>query len=268
MINNYNLQDITYNLINKINFSNKNFITRFEDEYELINDETFLSLVNSIEKLGLLNPIYLIEKDNEYIIIAGYLRALAIKEILKKQSEIFFLKKAIIYNSSSYDKSLLNISIDENFKRKSLSILELSYKFNQVSKTEGCSIEDCLKKFNIGKTQFHAIKKALNFNTFIKESVLENVGPIKADLLNKILEILLTKESQESAHIKINHYMNKTREELKKILNNLESNNKDEDEDIFEFKNNKTGATLRIKQEISSEDYIKIKSFIKSLLKY
>lgn len=266
MINNYNLQDITYNLINKINFSNKNFITRFEDEYELINDETFLSLVNSIEKLGLLNPIYLIEKDNEYIVIAGYLRALAIKEILKKQSEIFFLKKAIIYNSSSYDKSLLNISIDENFKRKSLSILELSYKFNQVSETEGCSIDDCLKKFNIGKTQFHAIKKALNFNSFIKESVLEKVGPIKADLLNKILETLLIKESQESAQLKINHYMNKTRDELKKILNNLESNN-NKDEDIFEFKNNKNGATLRIKQEISSEDYIKIKSFIKNLLK-
>lgn len=263
---NYTFQDINSNLINKINFSNKTFITRLEEEEDLIKEEELLNLVTSIKKIGILNPIYLLETNGEYIIIAGYLRALALKEIFKENLEIPFPQKAIIYNSITIENSLQVISIEENLQRKSPSILELSYKFHQISKNEGYSIEECLKKFQIGKTQFHAIKKALDFHPFIKKFILEKAGPVKSDILNKILSILLTFEDEDSAKIKIKSYLNTPYLELKNILKSLQNKN-DTKEDIFEFKKNGNIVTFKIKHDISTEDYIKIQTFIKNLLK-
>lgn len=264
---NYTFQDINCNLINKINFSNKTFITRLEKEEDLIKDEELLNLITSIKKIGILNPIYLLEKNGEYIIIAGYLRALALKEIFKENVEIPFPQKAIIYNSITIENSLQVISIEENLKRKSPSILELSYKFHQISEIEGYTIEECLKKFQIGKTQFHAIKKALDFHPFIKEFILEKVGPVKADILNKILDILLTSESEDFAKTKIKSYINIPYLELKNILKSLQNKSNTED-DMFEFKKNGNIVTFKIKHDISTEDYIKIQTFIKTLLKH
>jgi hypothetical protein len=144
--------------------------------------------------------------------------------------------------------------------------LELSYKFNKLSSIEGVSLEDCLKKFNIGKTQFHIIKKAIDFNPFIKEFILEEVGPVKADFLNRILEKLLLTHNQNEAQSIVKSYINKSREELKNIFKELEIDSLKKT-DIFEFKKNKRMTTFKIKESLSDEDYLKIENFIKTLLK-
>ncbi|MGL5988220.1 ParB/RepB/Spo0J family partition protein [Cetobacterium sp.] len=260
-------QNITENLFKYIDFSDKTYINRLDDESVITNDENFLGLMESIKQIGLLNPIYLFQKTkNEYIIISGWRRLLALKEIYKSNKNMIFSQKAIIFNKNTPNEVLENTSIHENTKRKDLSILELSYKFNNLAKIDGIGVDDCLKKFNIGKTQFHAIKKAINFDPFIKDFVLETVGPLKSDYLNKILEKLLLENSETSAHIVIKNSMNKTVEELKTTLKNLEENS-EKSREFFEYKFTKNGATFKIKETISEENCKKIENYIKRLLK-
>lgn len=260
-------QNITDNLIKNIDFLDKTYINRLDEESVIVNDENFLGLMESIKEIGLLNPVYLFQKTrNEYIIISGWRRLLALKEMYKTNKNMIFSQKAIIFNKNTPNEVLENTSIHENIKRKDLSILELSYKFNNLAKIDGIGIDDCLKKFNIGKTQFHAIKKAINFDPFIKEFILENVGPLKSDYLNKILEKLLLENSETEAHIMIKNYIDKTVEELKIILKGLDEISP-KNSDSFEYKFNKKGATFKIKETISEEDCKKIENYIKRLLK-
>ncbi|MGL4997939.1 MAG: hypothetical protein ACRC5T_02975, partial [Cetobacterium sp.] len=107
---------------------------------------------------------------------------------------------------------------------------------------------------------------AINFDPFIKDFVLETVGPLKSDYLNKILEKLLLENSETSAHIVIKNSMNKTVEELKTTLKNLEENS-EKSRDYFQYKFTKNGAIFKIKETISEENCKKIENYIKRLLK-
>lgn len=259
-------QNIDFNLIKKIDFSDKTFINRLDDEKTIKTDENFMTLLNSIKNIGLLNPIYLLESNNSYIIVSGWRRLFALNELYKTDQNKVFYNKAIILKNTAPLHLLETISIDENTKRKDLSILELSYKLNKLSSIEGISIEDCLKKFNIGRSQFYIIKKAINFHPFIKKSILENVGPLKADLLNKIFEKLLLTNSQEESEILITTYSQKNREDLKTILKSWDNKLKHKN-DFFEVKKNSKMTIFKIKDSLSDEDYNKIEIFLTNLLR-
>ncbi len=208
-------ENITSNLINNISYSNKTFVNRLEDNNALIGKETFQNLLDSIKTIGLINPIYLLEEGkNNYIIISGWRRFLALKELYKGEIDKTFHQKAIILKKETPLKILEHISIDENTQRKDLTILELSYLFNKLSNKKGIKVDDCLKQFNIGKTKFHVIKKAIDFHPLIKDNILENVGPVKANILNKILIKLLVLYPESEAHSLIFTYSTKIKEEL------------------------------------------------------
>ena len=262
-----NFKNIDFDLIKKINFLDKTFINRLDDEKTIKKDENFTGLFESIKCIDLLTPVYLLEVDkNNYKIISGWRRLLALNELYKTEKDKIFHNKAIILKNNTPLELLEIISIDENIKRKDLSILELSYKLNKLSSTEGISIEDCLKKFNIAKSQFYTIKKAINFHPFIKDSILEDVGPFKADLLNKILGKLILINSQEDSEILIVKYSQKSREDLKNILKSWDNKLKQKN-DFFEIKKNNKMTILKIKEILSDEDYIKIESFLNNLFR-
>ena len=262
-----NFKNIDFDLIKKINFLDKTFINRLDDEKTIKKDENFTGLFESIKCIDLLTPVYLLEVDkNNYKIISGWRRLLALNELYKTEKDKIFHNKAIILKNNTPLELLEIISIDENIKRKDLSILELSYKLNKLSSTKGVSIDDCLKKFNIAKSQFYTIKKAINFHPFIKDSILEDVGPFKADLLNKILGKLILINSQEDSEILIVKYSQKSREDLKNILKSWDNKLKQKN-DFFEIKKNNKMTILKIKEILSDEDYIKIESFLNNLFR-
>ncbi|MGL5428115.1 MAG: ParB N-terminal domain-containing protein, partial [Cetobacterium sp.] len=95
-------QNITDNLIKNIDFLDKTYINRLDEESVIVNDENFLGLMESIKEIGLLNPVYLFQKTkNEYIIISGWRRLLALKEMYKTNKNMIFSQKAIIFNKNT-----------------------------------------------------------------------------------------------------------------------------------------------------------------------
>lgn len=262
-----NFQNIDLSLINKINFLDKTFVNRLDDEKTIKMDENFTGLFESIKATGLLNPIYLLEiNKDKYVIISGWRRLLVLNELYKSDKNIIFYKKAIILKKDTPLEFLETISLDENTKRKDLSILELSYKFNKLSSIKGISIEDCLKTFNIARSQFYVIKKAINFHPFIKEFLLENVGPLKAELLNKILEKITLTYAQNDSETLLMEYSHKSREDLKNILKEWDNKLKQKN-DFFEIKKNNKMTIFKIKEILSDEDSLKIEVFLNNLLR-
>lgn len=262
-----NFKNIDFDLIRKINFLDKTFINRLDDEKTIKKDENFTGLFESIKSTDLLTPVYLLEVDKDnYTIISGWRRLLALNELYKTDKDKIFHNKAIILKNNTPLEFLEVISIDENIKRKDLSILELSYKFNKLSSIDGISIEDCLKKFNIARSQFYVIKKAINFHPFIKDCLLEDVGPFKADLLNKILGKLILINSQEDSEILIMKYSQKSRDDLKNILKSWDNKLKQKN-DFFEIKKNNKMTIFKIKEILSDEDYTKIEIFLNNLFR-
>lgn len=260
-------ENITSNLIDNISYSNKTFVNRLDDDNTIIGKEASQNLLESIKTIGLINPIYLLEQSkNNYIIISGWRRFLALKELYKEEINKIFYQKAIILKKETPLKILQHISIDENTQRKDLSILELSYMFNKLSNTKGIKVDECLKQFNIGKTKFHIIKKAIDFHPLIKDTILEDVGPVKANILNKILIKLLVLYPENEAHSLLFTYSSKFKEELDIILKNLEDNLNHQN-DIFEIKKNNKITILKIKEDLTEEHHLKIKIFFKELLK-
>ncbi|MGL5797836.1 MAG: ParB/RepB/Spo0J family partition protein [Cetobacterium sp.] len=261
-------QNITESLIKNIDYSNKKFINRLNDTETIINDAEFLSLFESIKEIGLINPVYLLEVDkNTYVIVSGWRRLLALKQIYELNQNRIFSQKAIVFRKDTPLEILENISIDENTQRKNLTLLELSYKFNNLAKADGVSIEDCLTKFKIGKTQFHAIKKAIDFESFIKESILEEAGPLKSDYLNRIFIKLLEKNNEEDSKEILKTYLENSIDDLKIIYKKLTDQSLKTNNKIFEYKLNKKGATFKISEKLTEEDCTKIENFIKKLLK-
>lgn len=261
------INNIGKKLIEEIDFTDKTFINRLDTEEKIKESEEFLPLVNSIKYSGLLNPIYLLEKENnKYLIVSGWRRSLALKTILEEYPNRIWQKQAIIFREGTPVELLEKVSIDENTKRKNLSIMELSYKFNKLSEEDKIPLDECLKIFGIAKSQFYAIKKAIDFNPVIKE-ILNEVGPAKAGYLDKILnELIKNKQNKEYYTEEENlvlSYKNKTREELKEILSNLKANNKKlKEKNKFDFKRTPKKTTIVIKQSLSDEEYQKIQDFI------
>ncbi|MGL6025312.1 MAG: ParB/RepB/Spo0J family partition protein [Cetobacterium sp.] len=264
--------NITKNMIDSIDFDDRKFINRLNSENETKEEEGFLPLLDSIKSCGLLNPIYLFEKnEGGYIIVSGWRRSLALKMILDENEKKIWQKQAVIFRKDTPADLLEQVSIDENTKRKDLSILELSYKFNSLSEKDNVSLDECLNMFGIAKSQFYAIKKAIDFNPVIKE-VLEEVGPIKSDYLDKILnELTKSNDNDITEHEKnlVLSYKDKTREELKEILQELKINNLNAiySKTIFDCKRTAKKTVITIKQNISDEDYEMIQDFIQKLTK-
>ncbi|WP_047384229.1 ParB N-terminal domain-containing protein, partial [Cetobacterium sp. ZWU0022] len=101
MFNNFECKDVTLNLIENIIFSNTTFYNRLDDYTTLKEEEGFSELVKSITTIGLLNPIYLQKLNNDYIIVNGFRRLLALREIYNKDKSIIFKNKAIIFEKNT-----------------------------------------------------------------------------------------------------------------------------------------------------------------------
>lgn len=262
------VRNINQKLFKKVDLEDREYVNRLDSAEEIMASENFGGLVESIKGVGLLNQVYLLEKQEGYRIISGWRRSLALSRVFEEDSNRVFQEKAIVLAEDTPTEVLEQISLDENTKRMDLSILELSYKFNRFAQRPGVSVEDCLKIFNIGKTQFHAIKKAMDFHPPVK-AILEEVGAKKADILNKIYEIDLELHGATPGYDfkkVLNEYKEKTFEELKTVLRETKAMNRAKSKvKSYDVKKGKKKVNIVINKQLEEDDYDRLMKFIETL---
>jgi len=243
-----------HELLDQVDFEDLTFINRLS-----MDDSELNELKDSISAIGLLNIIYLQEKEEgKFRIISGLRRASAIKELYKEEKEVKAKDRVVIFDKNTPYSLLDSISIDENLKRKNLTLLEQSYKFNKEAARKDKSIEDIIAGYNISKKTYYRIKNAINYPIEIRE-IIEVLGADKAELLNKVINKLKTEKS--TADI-IKEYKDFNRDELRDLLKNLNISKKPKN---ISIKYTAKGFNLSVKKKVPQEvkDYFeKIKDMM------
>jgi ParB family chromosome partitioning protein len=229
-------------LIDQIDFEDTTFINRLSmDETEL--DE----LKDSIKSIGLLNIVYLQEKeDGKFRIISGLRRATAIKQLYVEEIEVKAKDRVVIFEKNTPYTLLDTISVDENLKRKNLTLLEQSYKFNKEAARKDKSIEEIISSYNISKKTYYRIKNAINYPMEVRE-IIEKLGADKAELLNKIINKLKTEKKTSDI---VEEYKDLQRDELRNILKSL---NKSEKPSKVSIKYTTKGFNFSVKKKVPQE---------------
>lgn len=250
------LMNLSKDILEKVDFEDKIYINRlYKDEVELEVEE----LKESIRNIGLINIIYLQEKeDGRLRIISGLRRATACKEIYDNGEDVRGRDRVVLLDKSTPVKHLDSISVDENLQRKNLSILEQSYKFNREASKKHKKIDEILEEYNISKKSFYRIKNAMNYPQELKD-IIEVIGADKGEIINKIIKLSPDKQVK----VLIDELKDLQRDDLRGILKELQNNNKKEME--VELKSNKSSLKFTIKNGVKPEvrDYFeKIKKMI------
>lgn len=200
-------------LLNQVDFEDTTFINRFS-----MDDTELNELKESISAIGLLNIIYLQEKeDGKFRIISGLRRVSAIRELYIENKEVKAKDRVVIFDKNTPYSLLDTISIDENLKRKNLTLLEQSYKFNKEAARKDKTIEDIIAGYNISKKTYYRIKNAITYPMEIRE-IIEILGADKAELLNKVVNKL---RSEKSTSDIVKEYKDFNRDELRELLKTL-----------------------------------------------
>jgi len=231
-----------HELLDQIDFEDLTFINRLS-----MDDSELNELKESISSIGLLNIIYLQEKEEgKFRIISGLRRTSAIKELYIEEKEVKAKDRVVIFDKNTPYSLLDSISIDENLKRKNLTLLEQSYKFNKEAARKDKSIEDIITGYNISKKTYYRIKNAINYPMEIRE-IIEVLGADKAELLNKVVSKL---KSEKTTSDIVKEYKDFNRDELRDLLKNL---NVSEKPKKISIKYTTKGFNFSVKKKVPQE---------------
>ena len=248
------LTKINKGILLKIDFSDREFINReilFDD---LLKDDKLHELSKSIGAIGLINPIYLIEKENGYKILSGFRRSTAVFwgfENIEDYNVVGGNNLVIIPSDAPYEL-LDTISLHENTLREDLTTLELSLKIWKESRHKNKKIENIAEDYGISK---RSVNRYLRVEKYPKEllEVMDKINIRKADtiynLLNKNKTSDFSKIIDEVLPLEIG--------EIEKIIKTPSGRS-----DKISIKPKKKSIIVEINSLLRNEDIEKIKKFI------
>ena len=252
------LTKINKGILLKIDFSDREFINReilFDD---LLKDDKLHELSKSIGAIGLINPIYLIEKENGYKILSGFRRSTAVFwgfENIEDYNVVGGNNLVIIPSDAPYEL-LDTISLHENTLREDLTTLELSLKIWKESRHKNKKIENIAEDYGISK---RSVNRYLRVEKYPKEllEVMDKINIRKADtiynLLNKNKTSDFSKIIDEVLPLEIG--------EIEKIIKTPSGRS-----DKISIKPKKKSIIIEINSLLRNEDIEKIKKFINEFL--
>lgn len=253
------LENMSKELIDKIDYEDRTFINRQKSYDELKGDLGVEELTESIYYAGLINPIYLqIREDGKYRILSGYRRSIAVKMGYENYEGYEAEGNAIIIPTNAEKSELELISLHENVYREDLKVIELAYKINKDAKESGKTFDELSEDYGMSTRQLKRIKGALSYDEELK-MILDIVGIKKAELLNRIIKVLKDKKSVPEI---IEKYKDFSASDLELEIKALNSNSIKKGY-IFDRKDKKT--TIKINRKLTDEQFKKLEEFLKNL---
>ena len=248
------LEDVEESYIKDIS-SNKNIVQEIEiskivpNPYQPrknFNQASLKELANSIKQQGLLQPILVIEDENEYILIAGE-RRLRAHQLLKKDKI-----KALVVD---FDLSKLReYAIVENLQREDLNVVDLANSLYELIEEHSYTHEEVANILSKSRSYITNILRVLKLSDYTKEKLIENkitLGHAK-NLVNLDIEtqkklvdtIIGQKLTAREVENLVKKYKNPTQKSLFEQRPIKEKKDLDLDEIIVEI-NEKHGLNIR-----------------------
>ena len=254
------LTKINKEILSKIDFLDREFINReilFED---LLIDDKLHELSKSIGTIGLINPIYLIEKENGYKILSGFRRSTAIIWGFKNIDNYNIIggNNLVIIPSSAPYELLDTISLHENTLREDLTTLELSLKIWKESKYRKKKVNEIAQEYGISE---RSVSRYLRVEKYPKE-LLDKMDLIDSIKKADTIYSYLKKNSSNEISKLIDEIIDKDVTEIEKIMRSNNVSSKDK----LKIQNKKKKVIIKKNQTLEEESLKKIASFIKQFL--
>jgi len=130
------------------------------------NQEELQNLVNSIKEHGIIQPLVVIKKDNNYQLVAGERRLRAAKII--KLSQV----PAIIRRAEDLEK--LELSLIENIQRQDLNPVEEAEAYTKLNADFNLTQEEIARRVGRKRSTIANILRVLQLPDEIKKALAEN----------------------------------------------------------------------------------------------
>lgn len=255
--------NISENLLNYVDYEDRTFINRIYEETNDLHNDDMIDLVESIKEIGLLNTVYLLEKDEvdgkKFLIVSGLRRMFAIKKIIESGEEIREVNKVVIFEKNTPYELLNRMSIDENTKRKDLTVLELSFKLRKDAKENKKSIEELMEEHKLNRRKFFRLTKVMDYPKELRD-IVDEVGINKAETINKIFKY---KKNDETVADIVNYCKNLSERDLDTYYKEVSKKEKK----VFEYKINgrNNEVQIKIKKRVSADILKLIEEFQEKL---
>ena len=172
------ITSINEKILRKIDFSDREFINREITFEKIMETEALKNLAESINEIGIINPIYVIQKeDGKYKILSGFRRLSAVYygyENIKDFNPAGTNNLIIIPEDAGYE-ILDKISLHENTLREDLTTLEISMKIWRESRNKKKNAEQIAQEYGISK---RTVARYLRVEKY-PEQLLEKLDEIK-----------------------------------------------------------------------------------------
>lgn len=212
--NKNNYIDIDINLIK----ANTNQPRKFFDE------DSIISLAESIQIHGIIQPLIVSEKGKFYMIIAGERRYRAAKHLNLSKIPCLIVEKS--------DEEILEISLIENIQRQDLNPIEEAHAFKNLIDNFNITQEALSKKLSLSRSSVTNKLRLLKLSNVVQDYILnEEISEGHAKILvsikdenlqieisNKIIDESLNVRQTEKLVQMLNN--NTSKKEPKNIINN------------------------------------------------
>ena len=172
------ITSINEKILRKIDFSDREFINREINFEKIMETEALRNLAESINEIGIINPVYVIRKeDGKYKILSGFRRLSAVYygyENIKDFNPAGTNNFIIIPEDAGYE-ILDKISLHENTLREDLTTLEISMKIWRESRNKKKNAEQIAQEYGISK---RTVARYLRVEKY-PEQLLEKLDEIK-----------------------------------------------------------------------------------------
>ena len=125
--------------------------------------DSIKELANSIEKYGLMQPIVVIQNDDQYILVSGERRLRAFKYLKKDKI------KALVVDYSL--KDLREYALIENIQREDLSAVEIALSLKHLMQEHGYTHEQLAEVISKSRSYVTNLLRILNLPDFVLEKV-------------------------------------------------------------------------------------------------
>lgn len=245
-------------ILEKVDFYDREFINREISFEKIIETESIKNLAESINEIGIINPVYVIEKEEgKYKILSGFRRLSAIYygyKNIKEFSPAGTNNFIIIPANASYE-ILDKISLHENTLREDLTTLEISMKIWRESRNKKKSSEKIAQEYGISR---RTVARYLRVEKY-PEKLLEKLDEIKnirkSDTIFNYLNQTDFKNMEENIEKLSGMEISEIEREIRKLK--IKS-----DDGKLSVKKGKKSTSFEIQGRLTDEEIEKIKEFI------
>ncbi|EEY35292.1 ParB/RepB/Spo0J family partition protein [Pseudoleptotrichia goodfellowii] len=252
------ITSINEKILRKIDFSDREFINREITFEKIMETEALRNLAESINEIGIINPVYVIRKENgKYKILSGFRRLSAVYygyENIKDFNPAGTNNLIIIPENAGYE-ILDKISLHENTLREDLTTLEISMKIWRESRNKKKNAEQIAQEYGISK---RTVARYLRVEKY-PEQLLEKLDEIKNIRKSDTIFNYLNRTNFENMEKNIEKLsameISDIEREIKKLALTVDDNK-------IIVKKGKKSTSFEIQGRLTDEEIEKIKQII------